>query len=253
MTVHGDMYGFHANNEPGGAICMSSLRWRWTQYISGLFIMVMVVIGVFVLDESYPAALLVTKARRLRHESGNWALHAKHEEWDVSLNEMAHKYLVRPFQLLATPICFLVALYASFVYGILYATLGAFPVVFQEIRGYNQGKIGPLLLLTHTDTNFSSRWCLAFPSHTYRGFHRRRCQPAKPAILPQAAKSEQRPSGAGSSFAADDGRFAVLRSRTVHFRLDSTQGHILACTLHRHCPDRTRFLHDIPSSIELPH
>lgn len=122
----------------GGAICMSSLRWRWTQYISGIFIMIVVAVGVLVLDESYPASLLVTKARRLRHESGNWALHAKHEEWDVSLAELAHKYLVRPFQLLATPICFLVALYASFVYGILYATLGAFPVVFQEIRGWNQ-------------------------------------------------------------------------------------------------------------------
>jgi len=100
--------------------------------------MAIVLIGVLVLDESYPAALLVTKARRLRHETGNWALHAKHEEWDVSLGELAHKYLVRPFQLLATPICFLVALYASFCYGILYATLGAFPVVFQEIRGWNQ-------------------------------------------------------------------------------------------------------------------
>ena len=26
---------------------------------------------------------LVAKARRLRHETGNWALHAKFEEWDV--------------------------------------------------------------------------------------------------------------------------------------------------------------------------
>jgi MFS family permease len=89
------------------------------------------------LDESYPAVLLVRKARRLRHETGNWALHAAHEEWDVSLHELGNKYLVRPFQLLATPICFLVALYASFVYGILYANLAAFPIEFQEERGWN--------------------------------------------------------------------------------------------------------------------
>jgi hypothetical protein len=50
----------------------------------------------------------------------NWALHAKHEEWDVNLHELAHKYLFRPSQLVATPICFCMALYASFVYGILY-------------------------------------------------------------------------------------------------------------------------------------
>ena len=83
-------------------------------------------LDVLILDESYPAALLVAKARRLRHETGNWALHARHEEWDVSLRELAHKYGARPFQLLATPICFLVALYASFVYGILYLYVYAF-------------------------------------------------------------------------------------------------------------------------------
>ena len=121
----------------GGAICVSYLRWRWTQYITGIFTMFMVVIDLIVLDESYPASLLVAKARRLRHESGNWALHAKHEEWDFSLAEMAQKYLIRPFQLLTTPICFLVALYASFCYGILYGFLAALPIEFQQLRGWN--------------------------------------------------------------------------------------------------------------------
>ena len=44
----------------------------------------------------------------------------KAEEWDVSLSQLCHKFLVRPIQLLCTPICALVALYASFCYGILY-------------------------------------------------------------------------------------------------------------------------------------
>jgi hypothetical protein len=88
--------------------------------ITGIMQMFFLIIGLLVLDESYPPILLVTKARRLRHESGNWALHARHEEWDVSLKELANKFLLTPFRLLATPICFAVALYASFVYGILY-------------------------------------------------------------------------------------------------------------------------------------
>jgi hypothetical protein len=113
-------------------------------------------LDILILDESYPPALLVAKARRLRHETGNWALHARHEEWDVSLQELAHKYGARPFQMLATPICFLVALYAAFVYGILYlyvnilrittrhstnlfdSCLAAFPIAFEEVRGWNQ-------------------------------------------------------------------------------------------------------------------
>lgn len=123
----------------GGALVQDpSLGWRWTQYISGIYVMLIWSLDVLILDESYPASLLVTKARRLRYESGNWALHAKHEEWNVSLKEMAQKYLIRPFQLLATPICFLIALYASFCYGILYGMLGALPIEFQEIRGWNQ-------------------------------------------------------------------------------------------------------------------
>lgn len=106
-------------------------------------------LDVILLDESYPPVLLVYKARRLRHVSGNWALHARHEEWDVSFKEMANKYLVVPFALLATPICFLVALYASFCYGILYLCLASFPIAFQEERGWNQvvGQLPFLALL----------------------------------------------------------------------------------------------------------
>jgi hypothetical protein len=105
--------------------------------ITGLWMTMMVILDILILDESFPAALLTRKAHELRHETGNYALHAKHEESIVSPRQMAHKYLVRPFQMLATPILFCIALYSSFVYGILYANLGAFPVVYQEGRGWN--------------------------------------------------------------------------------------------------------------------
>jgi len=121
----------------GGAAVQSYLRWRWTEYLTGILMMTMLVLDVLILDESYPSRLLVYKARRLRHETGNWALHAKFEEWDVSLKEMAIKFGIRPFQMLMTPICFLVALYASFCYGILYANLASFPIEFQEERGWS--------------------------------------------------------------------------------------------------------------------
>lgn len=95
-------------------------------------------LDVLILDESFPGLLLTYKARRLRKETGNWALHSRAEEWDFSFRELLQKYLVRPFQMLLTPICFLVALYAAFVYAILYSFLSAFPVEFQEERGWNQ-------------------------------------------------------------------------------------------------------------------
>ncbi|EEY17769.1 polyamine transporter 1 [Verticillium alfalfae VaMs.102] len=113
-----------------------SLGWRWTEYVTGMLQAFVLFIAVLVIDESYPPRLLVDKARRLRHDTGNWALHARFEEWDVGVGELARKFLVRPLQLIATPICFLVALYASFCYGILYMQLGAIPFIFGVERGW---------------------------------------------------------------------------------------------------------------------
>lgn len=120
---------------------MRLLRVRVTDthlQITGIYMCSILLIDIIVLDESYAPVLLTYKARRLRHETGNWALHAKHEEWDVSLRELGQKYLIRPFALLATPICFFNVLYASFVYGIMYLNLAAFPIEYEEVRGWNK-------------------------------------------------------------------------------------------------------------------
>ncbi|KAK3386083.1 major facilitator superfamily domain-containing protein [Podospora didyma] len=118
-------------------VVQPGLGWRWTEYLAGLLQAFVLVIAVVFIDESYPPQLLVYKARRLRIQTGNWALHTEFEEWDVSVGELAKKFLLRPVQLLCTPICFLVALYASFCYGILYMQLGAIPFIFHEVRGWS--------------------------------------------------------------------------------------------------------------------
>lgn len=121
----------------GGALVVSGVNWRWTQFIAGIFMTVVWALSITILEESYPPALLKHKATRLRIKTGNWALHARHEEWDPSISEMIVKFGVRPLRMLLTPICFFVALYASFVYGLLYGNLAAFPIVFEEERGWN--------------------------------------------------------------------------------------------------------------------
>jgi hypothetical protein len=83
-------------------------------------LMAILFFDVILLDESSAPVLLANKASRLRRETGNWALHAKHEELGASLNRLFTKFMVRPWQLLATPICFFMVLYASFVYGLVY-------------------------------------------------------------------------------------------------------------------------------------
>ena len=122
----------------GGALMQGGISWRWTQMVTGIMMSLIWICDFLVLDESFAPVLLVYKARRLRMLTGNWALHAKHEEWDPSIKEMMVKFGVRPFQMLLTPICFLIALYASFVYGILYANFASFPIMFEGERGWNQ-------------------------------------------------------------------------------------------------------------------
>ena len=104
----------------GGAITTTHTDWRWIEWMTGILMMTVLTLDVLILNETFADTLLIFKARRLRHESQNWALHAKSEEWNVTLAEMATKYLIRPFQLIATPICFFMAAYASFIYAIIY-------------------------------------------------------------------------------------------------------------------------------------
>jgi len=118
-------------------VIQPSLGWRWTEYFVGILQAVVLLVAIIFIDETYPPVLLVYKARRLRIETGNWALHTKFEEWDFTIAELTKKFLIRPIQLLLTPICFLVVLYASFCYGILYFQLGAIPFIFVELRGWD--------------------------------------------------------------------------------------------------------------------
>lgn len=99
--------------------------------------MILLIFDIFILHESYAPVLLVYKARKLRHKTGNWALHARFEENDLSLKEMLVTFGIRPLRMLLTLICSLITLYTSLVYGILYAFFTAFPIAFKE-RGWDQ-------------------------------------------------------------------------------------------------------------------
>jgi MFS family permease len=61
----------------GSALTSSYLGWRWTSYLTGIVMMVQFTADALVLDETFPPALLVHKARRLRLETNDWSLHAR--------------------------------------------------------------------------------------------------------------------------------------------------------------------------------
>ncbi|KAF3055317.1 Efflux pump bik6 [Trichoderma lentiforme] len=85
------------------------------------------------LDETYAPPILTTKTRKLRFETKDWALHAQHEEWPVNLHGISVKYLIRPFQLLGNPTCFLMAFYGSFGFELSFGDHRGWPGMSAEL------------------------------------------------------------------------------------------------------------------------
>jgi hypothetical protein len=114
------------------------LGWRWTEYIEAIWVFTIFLLGVFAFPELYPPVLLKRKAQRLRKETGNESLYHPHERMKLSFKDIVTKHFSRPILMLLTePMVTCIALYASFVYGLLFMTLEVFPIVFEEHRGWS--------------------------------------------------------------------------------------------------------------------
>ena len=124
----------------GGFITESYLGWRWTEYIAAIMGFVAFGLDMLFLEETYPPIVLVEKASELRRRTLNWGIHAKQEEIEVNFSELITKNFSRPLRILVTePIVLLLSLYMSFIYGLLYLFLTAYPIVFQQIHGFSAG------------------------------------------------------------------------------------------------------------------
>jgi DHA1 family multidrug resistance protein-like MFS transporter len=125
----------------GGFIILNkNMGWRWVEWITAIMSFISFILNLFFLEETYPPAILVKKASVLRRRTLNWGIHAKQEEIEVDFRELISKNFSRPLRLLATePIVLLISIYMSFVYGLLYLFLTAYPLVFERVHGFNSG------------------------------------------------------------------------------------------------------------------
>ena len=130
------------------------------------------IFALFIIPETYAPVLHQKRAARLRQETGNWALHAALDENRPSAKDIVWKYLLRPVQMLfLEPILLFITLYLAVIYGILYLFFEAYPVSFQEVRGWtNEGVaglpfigilvgvvFGVLLIVWQTKTRFARK------------------------------------------------------------------------------------------------
>lgn len=127
----------------GGFIASSHLGWRWTLYIPAILSLANGAVSLLFLNESFAPCLLILKAAAIRRATNNWGIHAKQEEVELDMAELADTYFTRPLKLLFTePIILAVSLYMSFIYGLVYALLEAYPYVFEQIHGMTAGVAG---------------------------------------------------------------------------------------------------------------
>jgi MFS family permease len=120
----------------GSALVMNpALGWRWTEYITAIWVFTVTTVSLFCMPEIYAPVLLKKKAQRLRKETGDQRYWHPHEDNKLDVKSIVTKHLARPLLMLTTePMVTCIAFYASFVYALLYLSLEVFPIVFLENR-----------------------------------------------------------------------------------------------------------------------
>ncbi|KAE8420697.1 major facilitator superfamily domain-containing protein [Aspergillus pseudocaelatus] len=126
-----------------GGFVVDSIGWRWTSWLTLIPALVLWLIYLLFVPESYGPVILERRAKVLRCQTCNWALHAKSEEVLVDFKVICRTYLIRPLVMLVVePILLLVTVYMSIIYGILYLFLEAYPISFRDERNWNLGIAG---------------------------------------------------------------------------------------------------------------
>lgn len=115
-----------------------------------IFTGILWIIGAFALPETYAPVLLSKRARNLSKRTGKVyksRLETGPHARNTNPTQAVKIALSRPWiLLLKEPIVLLLSLYMAILYGTLYMLFTAYPIVFQEYRGWSEG-IGGLAFL----------------------------------------------------------------------------------------------------------
>ncbi|KAJ9633931.1 hypothetical protein H2199_009180 [Coniosporium tulheliwenetii] len=107
-----------------GGFIAEGTTWRWIFWVVSIADALVQVLGFLFLKETYAPKILAVKAKQLRHQTGNNALHTQWQNPDHSFAKILRKNLVRPFIMLFTQPCIqALAFYRAFLYGLMYLVL----------------------------------------------------------------------------------------------------------------------------------
>lgn len=136
-------------------------NWRWSLWemlwLNGpIFICLF-----FFLPETSSANILLRRAQRLRKITGDERLKSQSEidQAKMTPSDVAIEALWRPFQLmLLDPSIAFTAVYTAIIYGIFYSFFEAFPLVYNEMYGFNLGELGLTFLSVTVGVVIAITW-----------------------------------------------------------------------------------------------
>lgn len=122
----------------GGALGLNS-GWRWVEGFLAIFSGALWILVTFTVPETYAPVLLRKRAEALSKKTGKvYVSKLEAERGKVTLGQAFKTALSRPWILLfKEPIVMLLSIYMAIIYGTLYLLFAAFPIVYEQARGWN--------------------------------------------------------------------------------------------------------------------
>lgn len=122
--------------------------WRWVEGLMAIFTGVVWIVGALTIPETYSPVILRRRAAKMSQMTGK--VYKSKMEVDNGAKTIGAEFktaLSRPWLLLfREPIVLLLSIYMAIIYGTLYMMFAAFPIVYQEDRGWSPG-IGGLAFI----------------------------------------------------------------------------------------------------------
>ncbi|KAI0749843.1 MFS general substrate transporter [Daedaleopsis nitida] len=126
-----------------GFMSVAGVSWRWSFWLLTMFAGACLFFIVFTMPETFLPILLVRRAEQLRKQTGDNRYWAPLERHKPSVSERIKHVTTRPFVILVhEPMLIAITVYMSFVYGIIYLLFEAYPIVFGQGHGFNEGFVG---------------------------------------------------------------------------------------------------------------
>lgn len=131
-----------------GGFVGETVGWRWVEGVMAIFTGVLWIVGTAFIPETYPPVLQRARANKLSKMTGKvYRSQADVDQGPTTFGQVFKTSILRPWVLLfKEPIVLLLSIYMAIIYGTLYMCFGAFPIVYQQVRGWSAG-IGGLAFL----------------------------------------------------------------------------------------------------------